>query len=308
MPLFDKFLNHCGWIEDKRLTGEILDRQIHPLFADASYEIRESGRGKRRLLTDYIIKAYGKYNYRRQTVGDCTGNASARCCDILACMGVVNDLNAIMPETCVECIYGYARVEIANRRWSGGDGANGSSVAEACKRYGTFVRQKYGDYDFSVYSGERSREFGERGVPDEIEHFSKIHTVKTISLVKTYYEAIDCLYAGFPIVTCSNVGYEGSKDSSGRLVRDKDGILRRGGVWNHALSMLGFSDDRNNPKIFIDNSWGTDIYKGELDGGVESGFWIQASDAELMLSQNDSFAYSDYIGFPNKLNLKLFTE
>lgn len=302
MALLDKFLVHGGYIADKKLTDEIIAAQPNPLMSGACYQIKESGRGKRVILSDFITKAIGSYNIRHQLGPDCTSMMGARCADILKAINVITKGEEWISETATEPIYSLSRIEVSKGRWGTGGGASGSATGQAVKLYGTLCRQKYGDIDLSVYDVNKALKWGSPGVgcPDLLEPLSKNHLIQSITLVNTYYEAIDALANGYPVGICSNVGFERTKNRNGQCVRDKNGLLYPGSSWSHAMTLISFDDSGPIKKVGVDNSWGTDWVTGPTDGLPDSAFWIEASILEQILDQQDSFCYSDMIGYPPK--------
>lgn len=310
MPSFDKFLSHCGWVNDPDSTKAILDSQPRPLFAACSADIKSSGRGKRVLLSDFIYKVLGRFNLRTQEIGDCCSMGAAAGIDVLKAIGCINRGEEWIAETATEPLYSGSRVEILKNKFSGSDGSTGAATALCAKQYGVFLRLKYEDFDFTIYSGKKAREMGETGIPDNIEKYGLDHRVKNISLVTTYYDAIDAINNGYPVTVASNCGFDWKRDNNGKIVKDKDGFLLPKGQWGHQMVFTGFSDNPNRPGLLCQNSWGEFMSGPSQEGQPPGSFFVDAEVAEkYMLSAGDSFAYSEFDGFPpQKLNLRLFSE
>ena len=68
------------------------------------------------------------------------------------------------------------------------------------------------------------------------------------------------------------------------------------------------SDDTTRPGILIQNSWGPTWVKGPTRHGQPAGsFWVDAHVIDKMCSQGDSFAISNFLGFPaQEINYDLF--
>ena len=299
----DKLADLGGHIYDEKNIKEVVATLKYPMMAGANSSIKGSGRGKSINLATYIIKVLGKYPTREQAIGDCVSMGAAGAVDVLKGIAVINKGEEIGGITSSEAIYGLARHEIGRDAWRGGDGASGASGAQACK-FGTLVRKKYDKHDLSEYSGDRARIWGDSGLPDELEPISREHNVKTISMVNTYYEAIDSLQNGHVITVASNVGFDNSRDRNGRILRNQDGIIRPAGSWNHQMMFCGYIDD-SNPRILCVNSWGNFCAGGPSEM-FDGSFYITADVVETMLRQGDSFSLSSFEGFPpQKLNLRL---
>ena len=65
---------------------------------------------------------------------------------------------------------------------------------------------------------------------------AKKHQVKTISSIRTVEEARDALANGYALSVCSGYGFSSK--------RDKHGIAKRSGGWNHAMAWIACDDSR----------------------------------------------------------------
>ena len=295
------FLDLCGWVRDDDEVSRLLAMQPHPNFKAAcvTFGIEGIGAGKKVCLYEYSYKVLGgqdKFNTRHQTIGDCVSMGSAACIDQLNCIQVAARKSTWIAETATEAIYALSRIEIGKGRLGNGDGSVGAWAVEACKQYGTLIRVKYGNIDLTVYSGKRAGEWGApgRGLPDELEPEAHKHIIRTYSQVSTFEQARDAIAAGYPVSVASNQGFTNQ--------RDQDGFLRPSGSWGHQMMFNAVDDEFKRPGLCCLNSWGTDWVSGPTRNNQPGGsFWVDADVATRMLSQGDSFAYSDFEGFPPKL-------
>ena len=80
------------------------------------------------------------------------------------------------------------------------------------------------------------------------------------------------------------------------------GVLlnRHADSWSHQMSILGWHAHPSLGDIFyIMNSWGADAHGTDPFGGPPGGFWVKAADVDYITAQDDSFAYSQFDGFPD---------
>ena len=199
-------------------------------------------------------------------------------------------------ETATEVLYASGRVEIGRGRLGSGDGSIGAWQSKAVRQYGTLLRQRYGDHDFTTYSGRKAKELGmpRAGVPDELEPTMREHLVKQTSLVTDYEQARDAIANGFPVAVCSGQGFSNR--------RDNDGFARASGRWSHCMLFSGVNDATRRPGLLCQNSWGTSWnggLKGEFDI-PDGSFWVDADVATSMLRVQDSFAMSAFQGYPKR--------
>lgn len=260
----------------------------HPLFGDASKRIKNSGKGK--LSTPYkSVLKFDKNPYNeRQTTGDCVSHGTRNACDVSRAVeiDVHNERESWVARGATESIYGY--------RGHGGQGMSCSRAAEFVSRAGgILVRKNYkGVIDFSKYNSSIGSHWGVRGVPDDVLDLANDHQIKTVSLVKTIEEARDALANGYGIAVCSGHGFSST--------RDKKGFAKRSGGWAHCMAWIACDDTGSEPAFLVQNSWGKWNDGGHPDWGPipDGSFLIRAQDAADMLSQNGSYAFSQFDGFP----------
>ena len=281
------------------------------MFAQAGQTLAGSGKGKRALLWKYFEKVTGgNLIPHDQSIGDCVAQSYALGIDITDAVQIAHGRGEWVAKAAITPIYAGGRIEIGKGRITR-DGMHGVWAGQWCRDYGVLLRQSYleGKYDFTRYSGVKARKWGHYcrrctewggGVPDELELLAKDHPLKTITLVTTWEQARDALYNGYPIIVCSNVGFE--------RTRDRDGFLRKHprypapkGVWFHSMLLAGMDDTGKRPSGLFINSWGLDWVKGPTRLGQPGGsFWADADVIEEMLLQEDSFAISNYVGYPQQ--------
>ena len=56
--------------------------------------------------------------------------------------------------------------------------------------------------------------------------------------------------------------------------------------------------DMGDSKARIENSWGSDLWSNQPDGAPPGGFWVSERDINRILGQDDSWAFSQFDGFP----------
>jgi hypothetical protein len=288
-----------GWVDDQRAVRAILSQQELPYFDGAvqGTPVMGSGRGKVALLYEAVQKTLGgQFNTRYQKIGDCVSMGAAYAVDVLRAIQYVTGNGEWVAETATEPIYAMSRVEIGRGALGSSDGSTGAWAAEAVKKLGTLVRKPYGTIDLTTYSGDRARTWGlpRAGCPDELEPIAREHLVRTVSLVRTWDELCDAVAAGYPVTIASTVGF------ANQTSRDSEGFLKPSGSWAHQMCVIGLDDAYRRPGALIINSWGPWISGPKRHNQPDGSFWADRSAIERILAANDSWAYSDYLGFPLK--------
>jgi hypothetical protein len=285
----------CGWIDSPKDVEHVLATLPRPVFGSAAQTIVGSGKGKTALLYQAVEKVVGNFPvYPAQEIGDCVSHGYRTCVDVLKCVEIAINLESEQwtAETATEPIYGGSRVEVGGGKIRG-DGSVGAWAAKWISEWGVLSRLKYGDVDLTAYSGSRAKQWGNRGVPDELESVAREHPVKTVSLVQTYNEARDAIANGYPVAVCSNQGFA--------MTRDSEGFAKAKGSWAHCMAFIAADDEYRRPGLLCMNSWGPDWISGPKRHGQPDGsFWVDADVADRMLRGGDSFALSAFDGYPSQ--------
>ena len=279
----------CVWSDGKYVCRPVVSLKFH----DKPMEVYDIG------VEDesHAFLAAGVAAHNCVSFGWAGGVDNLRAAQIVR-GGLKEQLQAL---TATEPIYGGSRFEIGgnNRRAPfNGDGSNGVWAADYLKKYGILLRQPYpGGHDFTNYSGTKARQYGARGVPNELESIAREHPVITASLVQSYEEIRDALANGYFVVVCSNIGF----GPTGGNVRDAEGFLKRRGNWGHCMLFIAINDNYKRPCVLCVNSWGRNWISGPKRLGQPDGsFWIDADTIDVMARQGDTFAISDLRGFLRK--------
>jgi hypothetical protein len=292
--------NYFGWDANPDSLAEFIERNDKPFVIQQNAAIKGTGKGKKAFLHLALEKASGrKYRPHQQGTTDCVSCAAGLSVDILSAVQVITKRQPQqwLYEAATEPIHGGSRVEIGHYT---GRGSRGHWAAEWVNRYGILLRKEYpGGYDFSTYSAKKAIAYGRKGCPDPLEPLAKLHPVKKTLICRSYSELRDCLYNGYPVMVCSNVGFGDPK-----CKRDREGFLtRKKSPWYHAMLFAGYDDTYRRPGALCFNSWGYNWVYGPTRGPQPGGtFWIDASTVTSMLRQGDSFAFSSYVGLP-KMNI-----
>jgi hypothetical protein len=310
LPNFDDL----GWIRTTRQQQEEFLKTLDtPYFADTpagkadmhdvfentpdalTYRLANRGRsmtGQR----PYPVRNQGR-------LGICVGCGAAAACEYA--MGAAAALKKgpaqELPLLSEEAIYGFSRWEVhGNRRPQGlvGDGSVGAWAAKALTQKGILERKKYPSVDLTTYTEVRGREWGDRGVPDELEPIAAQQTAIGCALVKTTDELRKAHAQGYAAFICSQVGFGETLP----VTRDSDGFLPARGSWAHCMASIGYRGG-SRPGFLILNSWGPNWVKGPVGpySDIPDGsFWCDVPTMQRILDQGDSWAVSGVKGFPRR--------
>lgn len=284
-----------GWRDEPEKVNVAMADLPIPLFSQVYGPLKDTGRGKIRLLTDAVRKVIGKFPIFHQLTGDCVSMGAAGAATVLQCIQVlVGGMEEFGGIVATEPIYGGSRIQIGNGALGYEQGSVGIWAAKFLQRYGCLFRQNYPDahIDLSVYDVNKATTYGNpgNGCPSLLLPYAKLHTVKTVSQVNTYEEARDAIYNGYPVTVASNVGFD-------RMVRDKDGFMMRSGNWGHQMYFAG-AIDQERPGLLDVNSWGEEWSSGPRPMDIPEGsFFVDADTVNQMLQQGDSWVYSNFEGF-----------
>lgn len=279
----------CGWLAPADRTKE--QQEQHEKLVATMPAFRIVGDVPNAPTSAYlwksVIKVLGKNtrNYP-QEIGDCVSFGAKNVMEVLQCVeidlrGEREQFHPIFPPF----IYGVSRVQIGGGQISG-DGSVGSWAADGAKKYGILRSDAPG---CPSYSGSVAKSWGRSGPPKEFLEFAKPNIVKTTAPVRNASEAKAAILNGYPVTVASNVGYEGAY-----YTKNGKKFKKRGGNWGHQMCFIGVDDDG----FYELNSWGEDAFEPPLNDEPPGGFWVSYEDADRQLSQDDSFAWSQFDGFP----------
>lgn len=225
-------------------------------------------------------------------VGSCVSFAQASVVEHLICVQIASGQRAEYKDLAQEVIYGGSRVEIGGGRIRG-DGSIGAWAAKWVKDYGVVPRGVHGQHDLTKYSESRCRDYGRRGVPDELEAVARESPVKEYAQVRSWQDIERAVSQGYPVNVCSDQGFT--------MQRDADGFCKPRGTWYHSMAVIGVRGGKR-PGGFILNSWGPNAHTGPRypADAPTAGFWADADVLDRMAQQGDSFAFSDAVGFPSR--------
>lgn len=255
-----------------------------------------SGAGKNAELWKFEKIANGGKHIQcyRQETGDCVANGAGR---VIACRQAVQiareGRNEVLKIPDPMYIYGISRVQIGKRQLGRGAGSIGSWAGQGTQAYGVLSRESADAMGYP-YSGKRADQWGWEGPPANAIAEARKFRIRTISQINNAADCRDALVNGYPVTVASNRGFTG-----GTYDRDGKRWLRAGGSWAHQMAILGVEDRPGREKGFwIQNSWGENAHPKPLNDEPLGGFWADWKTVDSMLKQGDSWAFSDFDGFP----------
>jgi len=227
-----------------------------------------------------------------QQIGDCVSWGCKNAIDYLQCVQIARGpppAQEFKPSF-APYFYGVSRVLIGQGRISG-DGSVGAWAAEGARVYGVLAAEFAG---VPRYSGDVARRWGRKGPPEEFVRHAQQFPVRTVSPVRSSMDVRDAICNGYPVTIASNWGGRmRPREVDGRLVNE------RRGSWNHQMCIIGYDGETGRePYYYVLNSWGAAAHGDPPDDAPPGGFWIRERDVEYIVKQGDSFAFSNFAGFP----------
>ena len=311
-------MDHMGWVPDPSGVEAFLndDGTTHPLFGLCASDIMESDVPSKWeskdpvLLYESLLRLQPSWKRGKQGIGDCVGWGWELACTVLAAVDIVDrrEPEKWCGEFATEAIYAGSRVEARGKsRASWSDGSYGAAAAKWVRDWGLLVRKDYsidtgqGSHDLTKYSADKAKSWGYygcggKGDNGKLDQIAREHPVKTVSMVLTFDEAAAAITNGYPVPVCSNQGFKSRRDS--------EGFCSPHGTWNHCMVFLGVRGG-SRPGLLCTNSWGRsvsgDMWPDKVPASVrDCSWWVDASVADKMLRQRDSYAVSGFDGFKRR--------
>jgi hypothetical protein len=256
-------------------------------------EQSQATEGKRVVLWDAAKKVTGDHLPTfYQLIGDCVSQGATNAVQYLQCVEIarLNEPERYRP-IFQPYIYGISRKQIGNGNLRG-DGSLGVWAAQGVRKYGVLAADEEG---VPEYSADVARSWGSKGPPSHFIDIGKNHLIQTIAKVTTYESVRDALVNGYPVTVASNRGFKMTGTVS-------DGKLwgTASGNWAHQMCFIGVDDDSKRPGCYVLNSWGVNAHGKPADDAPRGGFWVDADVVASMVKQGDSFAFSQFDGFPEQ--------
>jgi hypothetical protein len=286
-----------GWSPNPAETERFVSGLKYPTISD--YGRLPKREDKDVFLYVPLLQIDPRYSRVAQGIGSCVGHGYAGCGDTLAAVQIAIDKT---PEEwrgriLEASIYAFSRVEARGRTRAGrSDGSYGAAACKAVMHWGLLhYGVDYGGESFKEYSAKREKDWGDTGVPDHLEKYSKKRLIKQTTLIRNFDEYCKAIASGYSVAICSSQGFT--------FTRDKDGFCSPKNQWLHCMSGIGKRHGRR-PGGLIWNSWGPSSnsgphYPDNMPRPFRgSTFWCDADVLDRMLRQGDSFALSNYDGFP----------
>lgn len=255
-------------------------------------------RGKKTLLYDFCRKVLGKDtpNYP-QEIGDCVSFGGKNATEYVSCTEV---LMADKPQKWRPVFppyyYHTSRIKVGRGAIPAyEDGSSGAWLAEAVALWGTLVADEPG---VPPYSGRLAKQWG--GIEDigsQFYDFGKKHVIHSAALIRSWDDLVAAIANGYPCTTASNVGYN--------MEANSDGFHRRGPAWGHQMCFIAVGFVPEEYAIIL-NNWG-DVHgrlkdfddSSDLPKGV---LRVRRRDAEAHIQANETYAWSQYDGFPEQVD------
>lgn len=250
------------------------------------------------LLSDAAKRLLGAHLPARDqgSVGACVAFASLTAIEYLLIAQALNEGagKEAFRDLAHEVMYGGSRVEIGGGKIRA-DGSVTAWAGEYARRFGVVPRDVHGPFDLRQYSVDRCRDFGRRGVPDELDSVAKLSPVKGISFARSAAELAKAIRQGYACAIGSSIGFGNRMP----LTRDADGFLRRSSNWGHCMAYIGVVGGRR-PGFLVVNSWGPSWVNGPT-GGRDlplGSFLVDYDTVDAMCREGDAIVFSDAVGFP----------
>ena len=234
-----------------------------------------------------------QFEHLVQQVGDCVSFGAANAVRYLLAVQIDQEFGSSeFRGPFPPYIYGISRVQIGGGRVGNSDGSIGAWAAKGVQEYGIVAAD---DPGVPPYSGSVARQWGRQGSPRDLIALGKQRLVKTVANAKTAAEVRDAICNGYPVTIASDFGSKRMIPQDGRIVAKRDGTR-----WMHQMCVIGYDGSGPQSYWYVINSWEPSMHPAPLNGEPPGGFWIEESTMNYIAAQGDSWAFSNFDGFPSR--------
>lgn len=298
------FTKLCGWIYDEQGIKQYASK----VGRMSDYRLTVGNDQKDVFLWLPLLEVKPTWKRGAQGIGDCVSWGGELAETMLLAIQSKNGVSEWIEEVATESNYGGCRVEVFGKK-SGGwsDGAMGYAMADFAKKFGVILRLDYSketgnsEHDLRVYDSEKAKNWGNYGCGGQndkemLDNIARKYPVKGVAQVNTIEDCIVAISNGYPITIASSAGF-------GSMRRDKDGVVRRSGSWNHQMMLGGLRWVNGKVQFRMFQSWGnscgTDNDPGITHPEVSKcSWWATEEDILWILKNGDCWAFADAEGFP----------
>jgi hypothetical protein len=287
-PTNDLGVKTFGWVRNNGSVNAVLGTLPNGgRFSAVARPLMQAGPKGDALLYQAWVKALGALPkaHNQQDVGCCVSEGYSEAVELLqAVENVQLGENQLYKTVSHSAIYGLARDR--GHMLGNQDGLVGAYAAESVMKDGVVSCEDAGETN---QTSGLAKKWGRTGVPVNIAKLAKERTVKAVALVESADEVRIALQNGYPVPVCSDQGFS--------MERDADGRCRPSGSWAHCMLICGYRSDKD--QFCIIQSWGDNVPSGPTSlGQPDYSFWVDSRVVQHMVSQGDTFALSNFDGWP----------
>ena len=299
----DTTIKNFGWIPpDVRTPDQAAAHEAAVLAMPEFRIIGSAPKVERIILTDVTKTLNGGQDLLTffQMTGSCVGQGLGQMLRTLNAIEIVVNgerQKPILPFWLLP--YGKSRERAG--LFGPGEGSLGAPASQAAKEDGFLdaadsdLPQPFEANDGLTWGEQAEMKWSDgRAISQAFLERSRKHLIKTVSRARSAADVRDALINGYPLTCASDAGFEMRPSV-------QDGVLlnRRVTTWHHQMSIHGWMNhSRFGPLYYILNSWGKKVHGVCPTGAQPGGFWITENDMEYIVRQGETFAFSQFDGFP----------
>lgn len=185
-----------------------------------------------------------------------------------------------------------------------GEGSFGSTFADAIRKYGHVPANTQGlppwkDTDGLIWGEKAELDWSQgKKIPETYMNQAKPYLVKSTAICQSADDVREAIKNFYAVTCASNWGGQmrpGVRGSGANAAL----VNSRVTTWNHQMSVHGWWDNPELGELFyIMNQWGLDTHGRCPSGAPPGGFWVKRADMDYIVRQGETFALSQFDGFP----------
>lgn len=292
-----------GWVPPENRTDDQAEKHNNIMLSLPNFRIMgNTADVEKMFLSDFakVVNNGKTFPVFYQETGSCVGNGYGQALWYLQAVEVVKNGDRETVKIPF-WLLAYGKSREYGGLLGRGEGSFGSAMAKAAVTDGSFafdfdnVPRPYEAAGGITWGANAELTWSDgRSINSRFLTESRKHLVQTAAKMNSANDVRDAIINGYPCTIASDWG-------GNMRCPIVEGVLlnTRSDRWMHQMCVINWWRHPRLGEIFyILNSWGANAHGICPTGSPQGGFWVRKNDMEYIVRQGETFAFSQFNGFP----------